>query len=219
MVLALKIQIEGLYFNTFRKPTSTSTILTYPIPPFTTLRGLLSNAMGLTRDDLSLQDKIKIGIRSLAIPEKNRELAKILKLKGSGRKYQKNFPSAPIFKEFLANPSYEIFIIGDNDIINKIYRVLSDPVRPLYLGASDELMDMSFTEPTKVFISQNNKIHSVIEGIHSHSTIEKLPYKFRKRGKNYRIDYLILSIPIGESITTPKPIKCYVFNDLHVIAY
>jgi len=41
------IRCEVLYFVTFRKPASTSLILTYPIPPFTTIRGMIANALGL----------------------------------------------------------------------------------------------------------------------------------------------------------------------------
>ena len=54
--------LECPYFCCFRKPTSTSIITTYPIIPFTTLRGIISNAMGFPRNDFVLQDKIIIGI-------------------------------------------------------------------------------------------------------------------------------------------------------------
>ncbi|RLC75080.1 MAG: CRISPR-associated protein Cas5, partial [Chloroflexi bacterium] len=45
-MLGLKFKIDCLYFNTFRKPISTSLILTYFIPPYTTIRGMISNALG-----------------------------------------------------------------------------------------------------------------------------------------------------------------------------
>lgn len=50
-------------FCYFRKPTNTAYLDTYCIPPPTTIRGLLSNAIGLSRGDLRLQDKILLGIR------------------------------------------------------------------------------------------------------------------------------------------------------------
>ncbi|MFQ6119027.1 MAG: CRISPR-associated protein Cas5, partial [Methanosarcinales archaeon] len=72
--------IEVLYFTCFRKTTSTSVLLSYPIPPFTTIRGFIANCLGLRRDDFYLQNKLKIGIRAISNKEKNRELCKIVKL-------------------------------------------------------------------------------------------------------------------------------------------
>ncbi len=73
----LKFRADSPYFTTFREPTSTSLILSYAIPPYTTIRGLISNALGLPRDDLRVQDWFRIGIKPLRF-EKSREMAKIL---------------------------------------------------------------------------------------------------------------------------------------------
>ena len=59
-MLGFEFQLNTLYFTTFRKPTSTSLILSYTVPPYTTLRGLLSNALGKKRDDYSVQDWVKL---------------------------------------------------------------------------------------------------------------------------------------------------------------
>ena len=56
----LKFGLEGLYFTSFRKPTSTSLIMSYTVPPYTTIRGLIANALGIERDNYLLQDEIKI---------------------------------------------------------------------------------------------------------------------------------------------------------------
>ena len=53
-MLGFKFTIESLYFTSFRKSTSTSLLSSYKIPPFTTIRGLISNALGLKRDDSSI---------------------------------------------------------------------------------------------------------------------------------------------------------------------
>lgn len=219
MIWGLTFKLDGLYFNTFRKPTSTSTILTYSVPPFTTIRGLLSNAFGLQRDDFSLQDSFRIGIKFVTTRGTSRELAKILKLKGTGKHYQRSFPSAPIFKEFLVRPSYEIFIVGDQEIIAGLSGALSDPKRPLYLGGSDELVEVGYSEPLAIEESTASEIHSVVEGVHPNSIVEKLPYKFTKRGRDYSLEYLTVSIPQNNVIDLPEPAKCFVFEDVNVAAY
>ncbi len=100
-MLGLKFKIDGVYFTTFRKPLSTRLILSYSVPPYTTIRGLVSNALGLKRDDYSVQDWMEIGIKPLIYSNKSNELAKILKLKDTGHRYEKKFLSSPVFKEFL----------------------------------------------------------------------------------------------------------------------
>jgi CRISPR-associated protein Cas5h len=194
-MLGLKFRIEALYFTNFRKSTSTSLINTYSIPPFTTIRGLISNALGLKRDDLRVQDWIKIGIQPQNNLNRSTEMTKVLKLKGTGKKYQKTFPSAPIFKEFLVNPIYDIYIASEQEVIEKIYFALKNPKRPLYVGASDELVDVTVFEPVKIEKKPFNETYSVVEGIYENCIIEKIPYKFLQAGRNFSLEYKTISIP------------------------
>lgn len=194
-MFGLKFRIEALCFTNFRKSTSTSLINTYSIPPFTTIRGIISNALGLKRDDLRVQNWIKIGIKPQNNINRSTEMTKVLKLKGTGKKYQKTFPSAPIFKEFLVNPIYDIYIAGEQDIIEKIYFALENPKRPLYIGASDELVDVTVFEPLEIEKKPFNEIQGVVEGIYEDCLIEKIPYKFLQAGRNFSLEYKTISIP------------------------
>jgi len=198
-VLGLKFRVDGPYFTTFREPTSTSLILSYVIPPYTTIRGLISNALGLPRDDLRVQDWFKIGIKPLRF-EKSKEMAKILKLKGTGSRYERKFPSSPMFREFLVEPSYEIYLIGDEDKIRNTYSALLNPARPLYLGGSDDLVDLEVYEPVEVEEVEANEVWCVVEGVHEGCVVEKVPYKFVKVGKSFDVGYKTVSIPIHNPI-------------------
>lgn len=200
-MFGFKFRIETLYFTTFRKATSTSLISSYSIPPFTTIRGLISNALGLKRDDLRIQNWIKIGIKPLNNINRSTEIVKVLKLKGTGKKYQKTFPSSPIFKEFLVNPIYDIYIAGEQEKIDAIYNSLKNPKRPLYIGGSDELVDITIFEPTTINKITSNKISCVMEGINENCVIEKIPYKFILNGKTFSLEYKTVSIPKEEKIS------------------
>lgn len=206
-MLGFKFKLEGLYFTTFRKPTSTSLIMSYSIPPYTTIRGILANALGLERDNLSIQDWIKIGIKPLEFSNRSKEMAKMLKLKGTGETYQRVFPSSPMFKEFLVLPSYDIYVAGESDKINAVYDALLQPARPLYLGASDDLVDIEPSKPGVIKKITAKEISGVIEGVHENCFVERIPYKFIKKGKDFSLSYKTVSIPQNGIVQLKEPIE------------
>lgn len=195
----LKFRLECPYFAAFRKPTSTSLILSYSIPPYTTIRGLISNALGLPRDDLRVQEWFKIGIKPLSF-EKSREMAKILKLKGSGKNHVRAFPSSPMFREFLVEPNYEVFLVGDGEKIKEVYSALQNPKRPLYLGGSDELVDLEIFDPVEVEEVDTKELSCVLEGIYEGCFVEKVPYRFVKVGRSFGVEYKTVSVPVNTPI-------------------
>ncbi|MCS3920676.1 CRISPR-associated protein Cas5 [Fervidibacter sacchari] len=80
------VDAEMTYFACFRKPTSTSLMLTYPVPPFTTIIGMIANALGVSRPVYfegiaKLQELLCLNLRPIYIPQRpSRETARILKL-------------------------------------------------------------------------------------------------------------------------------------------
>ena len=213
----LKIRLESPYFTSFRKPTSTSTLLPFSIPPFTTIRGLISNAMGLPRDDLSLQEsQIEIGIKPINSIQINRELAKLLKLKG-GEKLAKIFSSSPMHREFLVDSAYYVYLSGELPLIKKIEESLRNPVRPLYIGASDDFVDVYIEKSLEVKERETTVVGSSIEGIFEGCTIEKIPYRFNKRGRKYSVEYRTMSIPKKFPYELKEPILSYDFEGENIM--
>jgi len=214
--------MEGLYFNCFRKPASTSTILSYPIPPFTTIRGVLANCLGMGQfpkydEYLLLQEEIKIGIQKLDIKGITRELSKFLKLKKTGSGFRRIFPSSPMFKEFLINPRYKIYVLGNNEWIKNISEKIRNPERPLYLGQSDDLVDITNVKTTKSEKMKSKEIYSVIEGVYENCEIVKVPYKFGSDGKS--LQELTISIPMEYPLITDEKVRCYKLGDECIALY
>ncbi|HID27703.1 MAG TPA: CRISPR-associated protein Cas5 [Methanosarcinales archaeon] len=208
----ISFDIEGLYFTCFRKTTSTSILLSYPIPPFTTIRGFIANCLGLRRDDFYLQNKLKIGIRAISNKEKNRELCRILKLVSREKEkcFKRVFPSAPMFREFLINPKYRIYIIAGDELLKKIFKRLQDPERPLYLGQSEDMVSIENIEILPIKPAKSNQIHSVVEGIHKNCEIARIPYKFSLDAKS--LEELTISIPMEYPVILDKEIEGFRFG-------
>lgn len=213
-MIGFKFTLDSPYFVSFRRANSSSLLSSYKIPPFTTIRGLISNALGLKRDDLCLQDLIKIGIKSYEI-NYSTEMTKVLKLKQNKVKYNRNFPSSPIFKEFLIFPKYDIYIAGDDDLIYEINEKLENPERNLYLGSSDDMIDLNIFDCTQIN-SKFGKPISIVEGIHDNSTIEKIPFKFNQNGKSFSLEEKIISIP---NKFIDEEMEIYDFNGEYVYLF
>lgn len=210
----LRFTVEGLYFTTFRKPVTTALIVSYSIPPFTTIRGLLSNALGLRRDDLRLQEWIRIGMRVVGNAEKSSEMAKILKLNKQVNVFTRHFSSSPMFREFLVQPVYEIFLGGEEEKIREICSALKNPARPLYIGTSDDLVDIGENlTPMDIEPIFSREITGILEGIHENAFVEKIPYKFHMEKKRVSIEYKVVSIPENGVVRPREPVKAYRFGD------
>lgn len=215
----LILDLEILYFSTFRKPSSTSLILTYTIPPFTTIRGMIANALGLQRDDYSLQDKIKIGISVEEFGFKNTEIAKILKFKENKNRPLRSYPSAPMFREYVVNPKYKAYLGGGEDIIGKIFNAMQTPERPLYLGQSDDLVDVTTFQSFDIEEIESDYVDSVVEEIVPGATIEKLPYKFFEENGKYSVEFKLVSIPksIPIKLSSKKNLYRYLDKNIQIL--
>lgn len=224
----LVFEIEGLYFVCFRKPTTTSTILTYPLPPFTTIRGFLANALGWEQDSYyrelhgdarNLLYNLRIGIEVLAPIEISAELAKVLKLIPRLSGYQRSFPSAPMHREFLIQPSYRIYLAGPDSEIEEIAGALNSPERPLYLGQSDDMV--SHTKPRMVDAEETKsaELDSIAEGVHEGCDVLRLPYRFIPEGKGWSLGYMLVSVPKNEKLKAAKAVKCLRFEEKLVAVY
>lgn len=207
----LIFDLECPYFGCFRHPTSTSLILSYPVPPYTTIRGLLANALGLARNDFSLQDKLAIGIRPLLWEQANRELCKILKLKEFEKPRIISFPSSPMFKYFLVKPTYRIYLSGEKGLLQELKEALENPARPLYLGQSDDLVDVKVFHVTQIERKGSKEIYSIFPGIKEGCQTLKLPYKFEDG--DTLIYSPVLSLPSSFPYRLEREIKTYLFDN------
>jgi len=224
----LSFDIEGIYFNCFRKPMTTSAIITYSVPPFTTIRGLVANALGLPafplckEKHIELQEKISIGLLPLRLSDPSAELTKVLKLKAKGKKryFERLFPSSPMFKEFLVNPKYRVFIVGEEPLISKLYKKILNSERPLYLGKSDDFVDIQqikFISDIELKKKKSNKIWGLVGGIQKGCEIIKLPYKFSDDGKS--LEQILVSVPSKQPILLEKKVESHEFNGKNICLF
>jgi len=203
--------LEMPYVACFRQPRSTSVLLTYPIPPFTTLVGLVANALGVHRAEYFeaifwLQSNLLLNERPLhALERPSREMAKLLKMVGEPREElpPTSFPSSPMYKYLLVRPAYRMYLAAeDREIIADIAKALQDPARPLYLGQSDDMVDVSVRWVDKLQVRETEEAYGLVPGIHGGCQLLRLPLAFRsERSLQYTP---VLSLPSTFPFAIPR---------------
>lgn len=122
-------------------------------------------------------------------------------------------------KHFLVKPSYLIYLFGNDELITSIESSLKEPKRPLYIGQSDDLVDV---HDAKVFDSKqtySDSIDSIVEGVHPSCLVESMPYRYDTVGRKISIKLKTVSIPKQFPIKLQQRIQCYYALENHVAAF
>lgn len=216
IMYGVTIDLEVPYFACFRKPTSTSVMLTYPVPPFTTIVGMIANALGVSRPDYSeailwLQQNLWLNLRPLSsLQRPSRELVKILKLVGEEQevRHPRSFPSSPMYKYFLVRPAFRVFVASQNiDLAKKIAYNLQYPQRPLYLGQSDDMVTVRIIWQGEVTSCESEEAWALVEGIRetNEKKVEVLRLPLAFENERRLIYSPLLTLPPQFPFRLPKP--------------
>lgn len=153
---------------------------TYDVPPIPTLQGLLYNATGrpslLQPNDLDkeirnaeeefrsrVQEECSFGIRVVESGEKLNSLRK--RHKATEADTERTFIGYPTDMETLLAPTYRIYIGGPESLLTQFEASLKDPARPLYLGRSDDLVDIYDIDiATAEYIQGGTSLDCVVPG-------------------------------------------------------
>lgn len=118
--------------------------------------------------------------------------------------------STQINRQRLIEPEYSIYILSENDdefSLENIMSALNNPKRSLYLGESDDVVDILNISLVDINATKSSCISSIIPGLYSNSELIKIPISLKFDTEN---DYYALcSIPKGEIDTV---IDCYEYN-------
>jgi hypothetical protein len=93
-----------------------------------------------------VQDECRFGIRIVESGSKQTGLRKLHKKETS--KSEREFLTYVANVETLVSPTYRMYITGPEELLDEFAEALADPERLLYLGRSDDLVDIRDVEQT-----------------------------------------------------------------------
>jgi len=219
--LAMDEAVYGLAFNldvpytaAFRRFETTSLVLSYPVPPFTTLRGLLANALGLGWADplwTELERVLRLNVSPLVPLQPQLQMVKLLKAvrrenpNDSGR----HFPSSPVYQQFYVRPCYRVYcgVAASRPEAAQEVRILRDalldPARPLYLGQSDDLVDVRIVWEGRATRVEGEGLWGLIPGQGVEAPGEWLRLPWAVVGREYPLVLSDLLLPDTPPVRAP----------------
>jgi CRISPR-associated protein Cas5h len=165
-------------YSCFRQPYTTTSVLSFPFPPRTSVTGLIASILGLPKDSynetLFGENQSRIAIRILSSLEKIRFGMNLLDTKYGftpqeiARKNQP--PRIQIPFEFFKNAKYRIYVwLNDIEIFNKLESQLKShkSVYTPYLGLAFLIADFNFVGRFKVELKKGDaEINSIVPTTH-----------------------------------------------------
>jgi len=156
----LRATLDVPFECSFTKAGAMNGLPTYPVPPVPTIQGLLYAALGrpsllqaTTYGELDndvrkqeetfrerVRDECSFGIRVLEDGTKHTNLRK--RHKASRGSSGRAFITYVSQREALQSPTYRIYVGGPSALLRTFQTVLKDPERLLYLGRSDDMVDI-----------------------------------------------------------------------------
>jgi len=138
---------------------------------------------------------------------------------GSLFNLNKQWVSTQIHRQRILNPKFRVYICSEeNDDfwgLNNIFNVLKNPKRPLYIGESDDVVNILNLEIVELNENKHNsKIHSVLPGIYANSELVKIPIKLKYDIDHPNNHYKICSIPKGD---INESIESYSHNGENIV--
>lgn len=175
---SINFKMQGRFAH-FCIPFTNVYRLTQPCPTKTAIMGFVGAVLGIDKDDFSLYHKLKCGVeivdeyRTIAIPYLTRQ----------------GFPGNPSNKkssqtsvEVVVNPSYKIYLLGEEKLLGEIQKMLScqEPVYTPYLGLAQFIASTNFEVSDIVdaeYVNEGSDIEvngAFIRGLHGELDFSRL---------------------------------------------
>ncbi len=195
MEAILHVLLEVPFWCSFRDPTGINVHTTFRLPPLTTLYGLVANALDLSQDDYSLRPSLRFAIGIERPGELVESYSKIMKVREAktpeeAAKPGNIFISTSVIKQKIVSPAFWVYILAKRDELERLQKALHDPARPLYLGESDDVVDLTQIGIVDTIPITTDRFDCAVPGVkepqegNTPANIVNLPYHFIKRGKS-----------------------------------
>lgn len=209
------------FWTSFRNPSTVNVHVTYPFPPPTTLYGMLNAARGMRSDWHEDREAWQFAL-AIESPGKLVEtFSKIMQTPHSSRKGDSPYDTNRkiVIRQKIVGARYLVYIKSSDTLLEEARSALTDPYWSLYLGESDDVVDVVSPNIVEIDKVSVERIHSIIPDLAEGCRLVKVPYRFIKKGKNsWRVEQQLYSIPPdNEGIHLSEPKLAYPIEGRNIV--
>ncbi len=204
------------FWASFRQPQTVNVHVTYPFPPPPTLYGMLNAARGKPQDWNTDRDEWHL---SLVIESKGQFLETFSKIFKSARAHGPVFEQTTLIRQKLVKAHYTIYLKAREPLLREAQQALLSPHWPLYLGESDDIVDIIEPRILEIEPSEVQTVHSIVPGFVGGCQLVNVPFRYTEATKNrWQMERQIYSIPPeGDAATLPESRMAYPVEERNVI--
>ena len=127
------------------------------------------------------------------------------------------FYKITVMRQKMIGVEYIAYFKAPEDRLIEGHQALLSPHWPLYLGESDDLVDVLSPRIIEVEPISVERIHSIIPGLEQDCRLVKVPYRFLKQGQSWHVEQQLYSIPPGEGIQLSEPKLAYPIEERNIV--
>lgn len=204
------------FWASFRQPQTVNVHITYPIPPLPTLYGMLNAARGKPQDWNNDRDNWQI---SLIVESKGKFLETFSKIFKPAREGEALFDRTILMRQKLIKVHYTIYFKADDSLLVEAQQALRSPHWPLYLGESDDVVDVINLRIVQCAPAEVQHIHSIIPGFVEGCQLVNMPSHYTEASRQqWQMHRQIYSIPPeGKSAVLNEPRLAYPIEGRNIL--
>jgi len=204
------------FWASFRQPQTVNVHVTYPFPPPPTLYGMLNAARGKPQDWNRDRSQWQL---SLIVESSGIFLETFSKIFKPAREGGALFDRTILMRQKLVNVHYTIYLKASEPLLSEAQQALRAPHWPLYLGESDDVVDVIKPRVVESKPRDVQEVHSIIPGFVEGCHLVNVPSRYTETTRQqWQIDRQIYSIPPeGEAAMLTKPRQAYPIEGRNIV--
>ena len=204
------------FWSSFRHPQTVNVHVTYPFPPPATLYGMLNAARGKPQDWNADRSNWQI---SLIIESKGKFLETFSKIFKPAREGDALFDKTILMRQKLVKAHYTVYLKTEEELLVEAQQALCTPHWPLYLGESDDVVDVITPRIVECQPTEVQQIHSIIPGFVEGCQLVNMPTRYTEASRGqWQMERQIYSVPPeGEAVQVTETRLAYHIDGRNII--
>lgn len=211
--VCLGLRLHVPFWCSFRDPLTSNLHRTFPVPPPSTLYGLLAAALGLPQDDQSRRNDLRFAVAIEQAGELVETYSKWMKAsEGAKDANQKQayeamrerglltpeeavWVSTPLVRQKLIQPVFAVGVLCRAEVAEELTAALRRPAFPLYLGESDDGIDIEILGAETPQFSTASATGAV-SGVRAGGMLASLPCRFLAAKRGWDMTRWLVTVPL-----------------------